>query len=316
VNNSGFGDGVTGFSHLIFWFVFGLGLLMAQYTITGFDASAHLAEETHNASRMAAVGMYMSVVASVIFGWILLIAVTAAIPSTEGALENIGVVVPWIWAESMSQGWSEALLFICVIAQFFCVTASVTSASRMMFAFSRDRAVPGHPLWSKVARNRVPRNAVWAIAVLAGILMVPAIWNYLVGYAAGTAIAVIGLYIAFIIPVFLRYRLGDRFEPGAWTLGPNYKWIDAIAIGWVALITILFIFPLYKAGLPWEDDFSWEATNYTVLWFAAIGLVFGGWWMLSAKNWFKGPVPQGTEEELERIEAQYERPASTPRAGS
>src|SRR5215210_5070204 len=216
INNSGFSGG--GFGSLVFWFVFGLGLLMSQYTITGFDASAHLAEETNQASRMAAVGMYMSVVASVIFGWILLLAVTAAIPSTEGALENIGVVVPWIWQESMSQGWSEALLFICVIAQFFCVTASVTSASRMMFAFSRDRAVPGHPLWSKVAANRVPRNAVWAIVVLAGILMIPAIWNYLVGYAVGTAIAVIGLYIAFILPVILRYRLGDRFEPGAWSL--------------------------------------------------------------------------------------------------
>ena len=161
--------------------------------------------------------MYMSVVASVIFGWILLLAVTFAIPSTEGALENIGVVVPWIWTESMSQNWSEALLFICVVAQFFCVTASVTSASRMMFAFSRDRAVPGHQLWSKVASNRVPRNAVWAIAVLSGILMVPAIWNYLVGYAAGTAIAVIGLYIAFILPVILRFRMGDSFEPGAWS---------------------------------------------------------------------------------------------------
>ncbi len=68
----------------------------------------------------------------------------------------------------MSQSWAEALLFICVVAQFFCVTASVTSASRMMFAFSRDRAVPGHPLWSKVAANRVPRNAVWAIVALAG----------------------------------------------------------------------------------------------------------------------------------------------------
>ena len=98
--------------------------------------------------------------------------------------------------------------------------------------------------------------------------MVPAIWNYLVGYAAGTAIAVIGLYIAFIIPVFLRFRMGDRFEPGAWTLGRHYKWIDAIAISWVALITILFIFPLYKAGLPWEDDFSWEADELrAVLWF-------------------------------------------------
>jgi amino acid transporter len=250
--------------------------------------------------------MYMSVVVSVVFGWILLLAVTFAIPSTQGALDNIGVVVPWIWAESMSQTWAEILLFVCVVAQFFCLTASVTSASRMMYAFSRDRAVPGHPLWSKVAHNRVPRNAVAAICVLSGVLMVPAIWNYLVGYGVGTAIAVIGLYIAFVIPVYLRYRMHDKFVPGAWSLGRHYKWIDLLSLGWVAIITILFIFPLYKAGLPWESDFSWELTNYTVLWFAAIGIVFGGWWFISAKNWFKGPVRQGTEEELERIEAGFE----------
>ena len=84
VNTTGFG-GAGRQLPSSFWFVFGLGLLMAQYTITGFDASAHMAEETQQASRMAAVGMYMSVVASVVFGWILLLAVTFAIPSTEGA---------------------------------------------------------------------------------------------------------------------------------------------------------------------------------------------------------------------------------------
>jgi amino acid transporter len=312
VNASGYGNAADNFSNPAFWFVFGLGLLLSQYTITGFDASAHMAEETRQASRQAAIGMYMAVVVSVVFGWILLLAVTFAIPSTEGALENIGIVVPWIWSESMGQNWADALLFICVVAQFFCVTASVTSASRMMYAFSRDRAVPGHPLWSKVASNRVPRNAVWAIVVLAGILMIPAIWNYLVGYGVGTAIAVIGLYIAFVIPVYLRFRMHDQFVPGAWSLGKHYKWIDLLSLGWVALITILFIFPLYKAGLPWESDFSWELTNYTVLWFAAIGIVFGGWWFVSAKNWFKGPVRQGTEEELERIEAGFERAAPQP----
>jgi hypothetical protein len=67
--------------------------------------------------------------------------------------------------------------------------------------------------------------------------------------------------------------------------------------------------PALQGRLPWRDDFSWELTNYTILWFAAIGLVFGGSWMLSAKNWFKGPIRQGTEEELERIEEQFERPA-------
>lgn len=258
----------------------------------------------------------MSVVVSVVFGWVLLLAVTFAIPSTSFALENVGTIVPSIWSQSMSQNWAEVLLFVCVVAQFFCLTASVTSASRMMFAFSRDGAVPGHQLWRKVARNRVPRYSVWAIAVLSALLMVPAIWNYLVGYAAGTAIAVIGLYIAFVLPVYLRFRLHDRFEPGAWSLGRHYKWIDIVSLLWVALITILFVFPLYKAGLPWEDDFSWELTNYTILWFAGIGIFFGGWWALSAKNWFKGPVRMGTEEELERLEEElagrYELPTEAP----
>jgi amino acid transporter len=318
VNASGYGDGATGFGSPIFWFVFGLGLLMAQYTMTGFDASAHTAEETNQASRMAATGMWTSVFVSMIFGWVLLLAVTFAIPDTQGALDNIGAVVPWIWTESMSQNWAEALLFICVVAQFFCVTASTTSASRMMFAFSRDRAVPGHQLWRRVSRHRVPVWSVFGIALFSAILMIPAVWNYLVGYAAGTAISVIGLYIAFILPVILRLRLGDKWqEPRAWTLGRWYKLIDWIAILWVALVTILFIFPLYKAGLPWQSDFSWELTNYTVIWFAAIGLVFGGWWFLSAKRWFKGPVRMGTEEELERYEEELERRTGTaPAVGS
>src|SRR3990172_2811250 len=194
VNASGYGSPSDNFSNPAFWFVFGLGLLMSQYTMTGFDASAHVAEETQKASRMAATGMWTSVFVSMIFGWILLLAVTFAIPDTQGALDNIGPVVPWIWSESMSQNWSEALLFICVVAQFYCLTASVTSASRMMFAFSRDRAVPGHTLWRRVSRHRVPVYSVFGIGFFSGVLMVPAVWNYLVGYFVGTAISVIGLY--------------------------------------------------------------------------------------------------------------------------
>jgi amino acid transporter len=319
VNNSGFGDGTTSFG-LAFLLVLGLGMLLPQYTITGFDASAHTAEETNNASRGAAVGMWTSVVVSVIFGWVLLVAVTFAIPSTQGALDEVnalGLLVPWIWAESMGQDWAEALLFVCVVAQFFCVTASVTSASRMMFAFSRDRAVPGHSLWRRVAKNRVPRWSVFGIWLFAGILMIPAVWNYFVGYAVGTAIAVIGLYIAFVIPVYLRWRKGDSWDvPRAWSLGKHYKWIDPLSIAWVGLITIIFVIPLYKIGLPWEDGFDWRFTNYTILWFAAIGLIFGGWWALSAKNWFKGPVRMGTDEELERYEEEFEaRTRTAPTTG-
>jgi amino acid transporter len=204
LNNSGFDDGN-------YWFVFGLGLLMAQYTITGYDASAHMSEETRAASRAAAWGTVMSVVVSVLLGFVLLVAVTFAVPDVQGTFDAGANAVTYIWTTALGQVWAEVLLIIAVVAQFFCGTASLTAASRMLFAFSRDRAVPGSRRWRMVAPNRVPLNSVTAIAVLAWALMLPTLINGAIGYLVGTSIAVIGLYIAFALPILLRIR-----APGTW----------------------------------------------------------------------------------------------------
>ena len=174
VNATGFGGDDRTFASSSSCYVFRPGLLMAQYTITGFDASAHMAEETHQASRIGG-GRHVHVGGRV--GGLRLHparrgdvrrsrAPTA--PSTTSASSSRGS-----GRESMGQNWAEALLFICVVAQFFCVTASMTSASRMMFAFSRDGAVPGHRLWRQVARNRVPGYSVIAIGVLSAAIYDP-----------------------------------------------------------------------------------------------------------------------------------------------
>jgi amino acid transporter len=313
LNNTGFSG--SNFGSIVFWYVFATGLLMAQYTITGFDASAHMSEETRQASRGAAWGIVMSVVVSVIFGFILLTAVTFAIPdlSNDDFVAAGQGIVTLIWTESMSEGWAELLLFIAVVAQTFCTIASVTSASRMMFAFSRDRAVPGHQLWRRLSRrNRVPVYTVWAICVLAFALLIPTLWNAFVGYAVGTQIAVIGLYIAFVLPIILRLRAGESFERGAWHLGAHYKWIDWVAIIWIAFISIIFLLPFASVGIPGNEGFTWDFVNYTPILVGGALLLFGGWYLVSAKNWFKGPIRQGDEEELERIEAEYERPARDP----
>ena len=201
----------SGFSGVGFGYVFVLGLIMSAYTITGYDASAHMSEETRQASRAAAIGMVMSVVASVFFGFILLVAITFAVPDVQGTLDAVANAVVYIWTTSLGNAWAEFLLLIAVVAQFFCGTASVTSASRMMFAFSRDRAVPGSRLWRKVARNRVPVNAVLAIGVLAWLIMVPSLFS-LVAYLVATSIAVIGLNIAFALPIILRIRAGSQLR--------------------------------------------------------------------------------------------------------
>jgi len=254
------------------------------------------------------------VVVSVIFGFALLVAVTFAIPSTQGGLDAGANIVTYIWQSSMSTKWAEFLLVIACVAQFFCGTASVTSASRMMFAFSRDGAIPGHRVWRRVAANRVPVYAVSAIVVLSWALMIPTYWNNATGYLVGTSIAVIGLYIAFVLPIILRLRAGESFERGPWHLGKHYRWIDTLAILWIALICVLFLMPITPTGIPWKTGFNWNVVNYAPLTVGGALLLFGGWYLVSARKWFKGPVRQGTEEELERIEESYDvaDPAHAP----
>ncbi len=306
VNNSGFSG--HGWGSLTFFMVFAIGSIgMAQYTLTGYDASAHMAEETHKASRSAAVGLIMSVVVSVVAGFILLTAITFAIPDKVAVQKQFTYITTYIWQNSMSTHWAEALLFIVVVAQFYCLTACVTSGSRMLFAFSRDRAVPGHQLWRSVSRHRVPVWAVAAVALAGFLLMVPTWWNNLAGYYVGTSVGTTGLYIAFILPVILRYRQGDRFETGAWSLGRHYKWINPIAIVWVAFISVVFMLPTAPAGIPGNAvGFTWNAANYAPLTIGGALILFGGWWLLSANRWFKGPVRMGSETELEQLEEQQE----------
>jgi amino acid transporter len=301
VNNSGFG-------HSWLWFVLLLGLLQAQYTYTGYDASAHMSEETQDASRSAARGVIGSIVVSAVFGYILALAVAFAIQDFDKTAAAGGFAVKQVFLDSLGTTTAKVMLFICVGAQFYCGMSSITSASRMMYAFSRDRAVPGHQLWRRLNRERVPYMAAIAIAVLAFLCAFPAYFgtNGVVAYVAVTSIATIGLYIAYAIPIYLRLRQGDAWEPGEWTLGRHYKWIGWTAVCWVAFISILFILPTSPAGVPWRDEFTWVSFNYAIVAVGGTILLVGGWWLLSANKWFKGPIVQGTPEELAAREAQFE----------
>jgi amino acid transporter len=298
----------SGFSHPWLWYVLLLGLLQAQYTYTGYDASAHMSEETRNASRAAAQGVIMSIVVSAVFGYILALGVTFAVQDfkTTGAAGTFAV--KQVFLDSLGNTTAKVMLFICVGAQFYCGMSSITSASRMLYAFSRDRATPGHQWWRRLNRERVPYMAAIAIAVLAFLCAFPAYFgtNGAVAYAAVTSIATIGLYIAYAIPIYLRLRQGDAWEPGEWSLGRHYRWIGITACLWVVFIAILFMAPLSPAGIPWNSSFTWLSFNYAPIAVLGTLLLVGGWWALSAKNWFTGPVAQGTPEELARIEAQYE----------
>jgi amino acid permease (GABA permease) len=289
VNNTGWGSKI---------YVLLLGLLLAQYTFTGYDASAHMTEETHAAARSGPRGIIMSIVVSLFAGWLLLIGITFAIQNYASAA---GAAVPAaeVFIQAVGNTTAKFLLLVVIGAQLFCGMSSVTANSRMIYAFSRDGALPGSKFWHKVnPRTRTPTNAIWLAAGGALILGLPYLWNN-TAYVAVTSIAVIGLYVAYVLPTFLRLRLGSSFKPGPWQLGRWSRPIGIIAVVWVAFIFVLFM-------LPTASPITRTNFNYTVVAVAVVLGFAGIWWLVSARKWFTGPKVQGTAEELAAIEAELE----------
>ncbi len=290
------GFGIGGFAHNMYWFyVLPLGFLLTMYTITGYDASAHVSEETQGAADSAPKGVWRSVAYSAAIGWVLLLALTFAVQQKQiGAISAAGFPALSIITTALSTTAAKAVILISTIGQLFCGMACVTSASRMTFAFSRDGAIPGHNLWRRLGSNRTPTYAVLFVCVSALVITIPAYFpnslGYPVAFFAVTSISVIGLYIAYTIPVFLRWRMGDKFNPGPWTLGSKYKWINPIAFVWVALCVVIFCLPTSQAGVFFKHGFSWSSVNYAPIVTITVMAAVTIWYLVSARRTFTGPI--------------------------
>jgi amino acid transporter len=290
INNNGAFGGSTG--ALGFWvLVLPVGFLLTMYTVTGYDASAHTAEETKGAAIAAAQGVWRSVFYSTLIGWFLLLAFLFA-ANDVAAVNDAAGYVGAIFTTALDSWAAKMVFIIATIGQLFCGAAGLTSASRTWYAFSRDRAIPGWTIWRRVNAQRVPFNSVIGVSLISAIIAIPALFgknNIPFAFFALTGICAVGLYIAYIIPIFLRLRKGDSFEVGPWNLGSRYRVVNWIAIVFVALVVFSLDLPYTPAGLPWNDDFDASLVNYTPL-AILIPLIFGVWYLISAKNYYKGPV--------------------------
>jgi len=276
------------------WYILPIGLLMAQYTFTGYDASAHMTEETHKAATAGPRGIVMSILVSLIAGWVLLIGVTFAI---QNYTNEVGASVPpaQIFLDAAGATTGKLLLLIAIGAQLFCGMSSVTANSRMIYAFSRDGALPGSAFWHRVnKRTRTPTNAIWLAAGGALVLGLPYLWNS-AAYFAVTSIATIGLYVAYVAPTYLRLRKGEGFQRGPWNLG---RW--SYVVGWTAVVWVVIIFFLFM--LPQVGPVTLKTFNYASIAVLVVIGFAGIYWLASARKWFTGPKVQGTPEELAAIE--------------
>jgi amino acid transporter len=275
-----------------YWWAFLLGLLQAQWTYTGYDASAHITEETVDPSRNAPWGLFNSVAISAVFGYVMLLAVTLSIQDLPIAAAAANPFIHII-ETALGTTFGRIILWMVTLAMWFCGLSSVTSNSRMIFAFARDRGMPASQIWSRISTTyRSPAPAIWLAIGVAFLIAV-----YSRAYSVIVSISTIGLYISYGIPILLglvAQHNGKWNHRGPWNLG---KWSmpnAAVAVLWIAFITVLFVAPPN------------ELTGYT---FAGLTFFLITYYFIDVRHWFRGPQRMGTEEELLKIEKELERNA-------
>ena len=258
----------TGFHSAVY--VSAIGLLLAGYTFSGYDASAHLSEETEHAAVAAPKGIIRAIWTSWIAGAVLIAGMLYAIRKYD--VEAAAAVPPaQIFTDALGSNWAQALLAVVIVAQLCCGLAATGSASRMVFAFSRSGAMPGSGLWRRTNRHKVPVNAVWLAVCVAFALALPSLWNP-TAYNAVVAINVIGITPAYAIPIWLRVRAGSKFVPGEWSLGRWGRPIGITAVIWVVAETVLFCLPQTR------PVWSWTHFNYAPVALIAVLLLAAALW--------------------------------------
>jgi amino acid transporter len=268
-----------------FALVFVLALLQAQWTYTGYDASAHAAEETVMARKNTAWGVFLSVAVSAVVGYILLLILTWCIPRGDVAVTAKNEYpVLYIAYEGLSRWAANIVAIIIGGAMWLCGCSGITSMGRMWFAFARDDGMPGAKYLKRVSsRYRTPVHAMIVATILAILLCL-----YAAAYSVITSISTITLYLAYIIPVYLNWRNRRRCsgefvtpEMAPWNLGCWAAPVNLIAICYTGFIVIVFSIP----------------PNELVLW-TMVG-VAGGlfiYWQAHAKRHFVGPKIAKTEK--------------------
>ncbi|MDQ3264934.1 MAG: amino acid permease [Myxococcota bacterium] len=253
-------------------YAFLIALLQAQWTFTGYDASAHVTEETRDPGRNAPWGIFLSVLVSAIVGYVMLLGVTLAIqdlPATAAASNPFIHIL----RTALGEGLGNALVWIVMGAMWFCGLASITSNSRMLYAFARDRGLPLSGYLSRVSpRFRSPHVAVWASTLCA---LLVALWAQ--AYSAMVALSTLALYASYGVPIAIGLwarRRGVWATRGPWDLGRWSLPINVLALGWVAVVTVLFVLPPNQLA------------GYT---FAGALVALGLYWALYMRRSFTGP---------------------------
>jgi len=274
-NNTGWTD--NGWAFL-------LAFTSVMWTLTGYDSAAHVSEEVTGAARAAPIAIMIAVAGTQLLGWLVYIAASFATTSVPDLLAaSVPLPMGQLFFNVLGKRGMLAIWSFIIVVQFATGAAQGVDASRVVFAFARDNALPGSRWWKQInPYTQTPVNAVWLVMFGAGICGLFGFSSAALTSLAGAS--VIGLYTSYATPIFLRITSGrDKFVPGSFTLGRWYLPIGAIAVAWVAFINVLLVFPTVRPTTA-------QNMNYAVVIIMSVFIYATLSWIFSARKWFTGPV--------------------------
>ena len=219
-----------------YYAAFTLGLLQAMWTFTGYDASAHLAEETRDPRRHAPWGMFLSVALSGLIGYLMLIALTLAVRDLSRGQTAISIL-----QHALGERMGSALSAMAGVAMWFCGLSVLTNSSRALFSLARDQGTPWPERVAWVdARHGTPVVAIWGLVVAAVALL---IWSGTLPILA--AVSTVACYLSYGIPIYLgwRARRTGWVSEAPWNLGRWGGLVNVVAILWVIAICAILMLP-------------------------------------------------------------------------
>ena len=304
-----------------------MGMLYPLFTITGFDASAHVAEETNNARSTVHSGMMHSVFWSLVFGFVLALAMVIALPAVYGALVadpkqtalsadamKALAAIPGgpkpadmaiLGASSFSVLFNTLIMptflgkvvaVLLIVINFLCALAGMTSASRMVYAFARDGGLPGSRWLSSVSpRFTTPAAAIWFVSIAGVVLTI--VTTPLNAFAALSTGSAMYLYMSYAMPViaglFAEGKTWTTF--GTFRLGAASKPFAVItAIGVLLIVVGGHAFVPSIAAVAGDDKANppVPGSPFTPgLWYYTVGfyLILSILWFAIERRRFKGP---------------------------